>query len=238
MINIAICDDSLPVTTEIESLIKNFFIAFSSTSYSIEIFFDGETLWNSICNGSYYDIIFLDIEMSLDGITVARKMRTNDYDSLIIYISSYTSYLQELFEVEPFRFIQKPINPSIFNKYMSLAVNRTLSGKQSYSFKYKQALYSIPLKDILYFESRMHKIIIHAKNNIFFQHNKLNNIENNLADAYPPFLRIHQSFLVNLLHIQTVSFSEVILHDNTKLKISETRQKQIQKQYIQIMEIL
>lgn len=238
MINIGICDDEPPITTEIETLIKNFFQMTNTYLYNIDIFFDGETLWNSFCNINYYDIIFLDIEMNMDGITVAKKIRTSNPDVLIIYISSYTTYLQELFEVEPFRFIQKPINPSIFQKYFSLAVERILSGKRTYSFKYKKAFYSIPLKDIYYFESRMHTICIHTKNGIFLQHKKLNDVEKKLTDTYPPFLRIHQSFLVNLQHIRTMSFTEVILHDNTKLKISENRQKQVQNQYSKIMEIL
>ncbi len=237
MINFAICDDDLPATTEMEALVTDFFKG-RPTPYHIDIFFDGETLWDSFRQSNGYDIIFLDIEMKTDGITAARKIRENGFNSLIIYVSSHTSYWKELFEVEPFRFIQKPIDPKLFHSYLSMAVGRILSGRQTYSFRFRQAFHSIPLKEILYFESRLHTALIHTRDGVFYQQKKLSEIELDLKNAWTPFLRIHQSFLVNLRHIQKMSFSAVTLRDGTVLKISENRQKSVQEQYLQMMEHL
>ena len=49
----------------------------------------------------------------INGIEVARKIRENDADAILIYISSYDNYFIELFEVEPFRFIKKPVDDYI-----------------------------------------------------------------------------------------------------------------------------
>lgn len=122
MISFAICDDNLPATTEIETLITNFFCT-NSMAYHIDIFYDGKTLWDSFQQANGYDIIFLDIEMATDGLTTARRIRANNYDTLIIFISAYTSYWQELFEVGPFRFIEKPINAEIFS-FLSFSGNK------------------------------------------------------------------------------------------------------------------
>ena len=60
---------------------------------------------------------------------------------------------------------------------------------------------------------------------------KLNNIEKQLVDSKIPFLRIHQSYLVNYRFICKISFSHVTLRDGTVLQISEDRQKKIREQY-------
>lgn len=237
MINIAVCDDDYITTTEIETLVKSFLQA-NHLTFNITLFFNGENLLQTFNKKIYYDIIFLDIEMEVNGITVAKKLRETNNVTLIIYISAYTSYALDLFDVEPFRFIKKPIDHKIFNKYLDLAIKRILSEKQIYTFRYKQMWYSILLKDILYFESNLHIVYIYTVNSIYIHNKKLGDIEKNLKNAYPPFLRIHQSYLVNLKYIQSINFSEVTLFNNTKLQISEKRQKNVQKQFIQIMELL
>lgn len=105
MIGIAICDDDSKFTGELETLVID-----ESNKLEIrvetEVFSVGKTLLNSIQNSEYYDLIFIDIEMKqVDGITAARQLHEIDRTVLLIYVSGYDKYLQELFEVEPFRFL-------------------------------------------------------------------------------------------------------------------------------------
>ncbi|MGB8456040.1 MAG: response regulator [Anaerocolumna sp.] len=110
MIRVAICDDDIPFTGYFENLIKQASSNLGIVSI-IELFFDGETLLKNISSGSRYDLIFMDINMErLDGISAARYIREIDKTVLLIYSSGYDQYLKELFEVEPFRFLSKPID--------------------------------------------------------------------------------------------------------------------------------
>ena len=114
MLNIAICDDDLIFASKIETLLlqisQNRFI-----EMSIDVYSDGYELWNEISSGKEYELLYLDIEMvRLNGIDVAKKIREINIDSVIIYISGYDNYFIDLFEVEPFRFIRKPVNENIF----------------------------------------------------------------------------------------------------------------------------
>ncbi len=189
----------------------------------------------------YYEF---DVGTAYDGVALnhddatSRKMREKSYDTVIIFISAYTSYCQELFEVEPLRFVQKPIDEVRFNEYLELALKKIISENKIYSFMFKHKRFSIPVKDIIYFESRLHTIIIHTVNGDMYQSGKLNDIENKFQEGQHNFLRIHQSFFVNLHYIQALSFSEVNLYDGTYLKISENRRKMVREQYLRIMERL
>lgn len=71
MIDIAICDDDIILTSVLE---KNLTLLSKDKSLdvNIDIFYDGATLLQHITNGHIYDIIYLDIEMKhKNGIIVA-----------------------------------------------------------------------------------------------------------------------------------------------------------------------
>lgn len=102
MLRVAICDDDLKFTGQIEALVFQ-----ESQKLGIrvetEVFSDGKTLLNSIQNGEHYQLIFIDIEMEqVDGITAARCIREIDRTVLLIYVSgcpasNYSSHLRQLY---------------------------------------------------------------------------------------------------------------------------------------------
>lgn len=58
-------------------------------------------------------MFFLDIEIEfMNGVQVGRFIREKlqDDNTLIVYMSSYTKYAMELFEVRPMDFLIKPLN--------------------------------------------------------------------------------------------------------------------------------
>lgn len=207
MLKIAICDDDLGFTGSLENLVLE-----ESQSMGIrvntDVFSDGKTLLKSIQSGERYGLIFIDIEMEqVDGISAARKIRETDHSVLFIYISGYDKYFKELFEVEPFRFLSKPLDKEKFRRYFKEACHRIGETEVFYQFKFNKKIQKVPLKDVVYFESRNR--VVH----IFFQdrstayfYGKLNNVEKELANSRKYFLRIHQSFLVNYDYITKMNF--------------------------------
>ena len=107
MINVAICDDDVATTGNLETMLQEI-AKRNFVQTEMEVFWDGKKLIKAIENGTYFDIVFLDIEMGQeDGITVARRIRETDKSALIVYVTSHESYIQESFEVRPFRFLVK-----------------------------------------------------------------------------------------------------------------------------------
>lgn len=93
MINIAICDDDIVTTSKIENMLQNI-AKRNFIQIDTEVFWNGESLAESVKAVNYFDIIFLDIEMGAeDGITVARKIRQIDKNVLIIYVTSHENYM-------------------------------------------------------------------------------------------------------------------------------------------------
>lgn len=235
MLNIAVCDDDLIFASKIETILY----AISKRKLidmDIEVFSDGSELWKSITSGKNFELLYLDIEMmKLNGIDLAKKVREHDTNVIIIYISNYDNYFIELFEVEPFRFIKKPVDEKIFLDYFYKAYERIIQNDVYFEYKFNKIPHKLMTKDIIYFESTGRLIIIRHKigNEKFY--GKLNVVEKQLQNGKIPFLRIHQSFLVNYRFIREISFTKVVLNDGTELHISEDRQKTIRAKYNELL---
>ena len=229
MLKIAICDDDLGFTGSLETMVLE-----ESRSIGIRVdtnvFSDGKTLLKSIQSGERYGLIFIDIEMEqVDGISAAWKIRETDRSVLFIYISGYDKYLKELFEVEPFRFLSKPLDKEKFRRYFKEACQRIGETEVFFQFTFNRELRKVPLKDVVYFESRNRVVhIFFGDGSTTYFYGKLSDVEKELAESRRYFLRIHQSFLVNYDYIIKMNFYNLTIRMNGKeinLKISEDRQR-------------
>ena len=232
MIQIAICDDDMTTTSQIEEYIRQIDIE-QHIQVQCRIFFDGKSFMQSVESGEVYDLIYLDVEMPLmKGLDVAKKLREMEISSLIIYISNYETYCESMIETEPFRFLRKPINDvDLFRKYFMSAYKKLENRNEYYTYSYKKIHHKININDIMYFESNNRKICIHTngnqENNTFY--GQLDKVEKELESKSCTFIRIHQSYLVNSTYINTVQHDAVILENKDELPISEKRQKEIQR---------
>lgn len=236
MIKIALCDDDTVLTAKLEDEILSF-AKERKLKVEIDVFSDGDTLMNIVHQDGSYDLVYLDVRMkNLDGIRTARQIREISKDTLIIYISGYDCYFAELFEAEPFRFLKKPVDMKKFRGYLFQAVERIQKNLVYFSYRTQQNDYRIPLKGILYFESSKRKVILHSENITAAFYRKLNEIEEELTHSTIPFLRIHQSYLVNFDAIFRYSMNQVELIDGTILPVSGERQREVRCRYHELLE--
>lgn len=237
MLKIAICDDDVKMTgrldTVLEEIAKRNFVKIDT-----EVFLDGGELEKAVEEKMYFDIIFLDIEMGdEDGITAARKIRETDRNVLIIYVTSHESYMQESFSVRPFRFVVKPIEEKILERYFLEAYEEISNYDNYFRYKNKRIEWKIPIRKILYFESHRRKIYVVTEEETLEFYGKLNEVEEELKQGKMVFLRVHQSFLVNYRHIEGLAYDYLIMDNGKRISISEDRRKLISEEYCALEDI-
>lgn len=234
---IAVCDDDKLLTGEIDGQLQRIQQKMG-ISFETDIFFDGETLWEAIEKHGSYDIIYLDIEMeNMDGITVARKIREQDPYTILLFVSSYDSYYEQLLEVEPLRFLRKPINPEKFEEYFKIAYGRLMNLDERLHFEFNKRLYQIPYRSIMYMESRRRVIhLIENGGQEYRFYMKMNDLMQEISRVGHMFIRIHCSYVVNYYYIKTFGASEVVLLNGEVLPVSIEYKNEAMKFYMDMAE--
>lgn len=230
MIKVGICDDEQRFLSQMEQTIEAIAQKYHY-EVQVEVYSDGKELLEDFEKGIGLDLVFLDIEMEkVDGIETARKIRERDYHLLIVYVSSYEEYLMQLFEVEPFRFLKKPLQKEQLEEVFIKAQRRIEEKKKSYyRFQIGKTMMQVLQKDILYFESAGRKVMIHTMEKQYEYYDKLDKVEEKLENAR--FLRIHKAYLVNVDNIEAFQYERVALMDGTVLNISEKNRSRVRNEF-------
>ena len=149
---------------------------------------------------------------------------------MIVFLTSYTKYMPDVFEVVTFDFIPKPITGERLRLLFVKAEAYLNMTNQTFSFCYRRSRYSLKFDEILYLEKKGRQAIIHTKNNTYQSNMNLNEIWEKLDQQ--SFAAIHGSFIVNLRHIKTFSGGQVILSDGTELTVSRGYKKSLTEKHI------
>lgn len=238
LLKVAICDDDRPYAWKLETLLLEICHK-NRISVETEVFWYAEHLLDHMHASHIFDIIFMDIEMSdgMNGIAAAKKIREFDELVLFIYVTNYKSYAYEAYDVNPFQFLLKPIDPGKLNIYFLKAVEKVVAGDYYYNYRYRQASYRILVNNILYFESRKRLVHIHTYvPGDYVYYDKLSSIEEKLRAGKSVFWRIHQSYLVNTRHIVRKTYDKLQLSNGQVLFISEERRKIIDDLYCELID--
>lgn len=239
MLRFAICDDITEIVKKLEEVIEELAILLH-INIDIKTYNKGEALLWDIEEKGGFDIILLDIEMGgLNGIETAKQIREKDQLVQLLFISQHEGYYYEAFEVQPYAFLRKPIDEKELQDKLTRLIRRLEYHKESYSFTANNIYYKLFLNDILYFESSGRVVKIHMKNKeVYVHYEKLKKIEEGLKTSVSKFIRIHRSILVNSEYITKYYYDHVELIHGESLTISESRRKEIRKQYLDFLSII
>ena len=105
-----------------------------------------------------------------------------------------------------------------------------ISDPVSIIFSFVQGKRELPLDQLFYVESDLHKLKFYVQEeelHIYTLYDTLNRMEQKLAGN--GFLRIHQSYLVNSRYIRGVKRYETELANGTVLNVAQNRYKQVEK---------
>lgn len=115
MLHIALCDDN-PASIEI---LEKYFDILNDSTIDYDVYFSAEELYRYKLNNELtYDIYILDIEMQgMNGLELAKTIRTNEPNALIIFLTSYSEYVFDVFEVITFDFLLNQLLLNVSRKF-------------------------------------------------------------------------------------------------------------------------
>jgi DNA-binding LytR/AlgR family response regulator len=189
------------------------------------------------------DIILLDINLkgNIDGIEMARIMQeTNNIPIIYLTANADDENFQRAMATHPFAFIPKPFRNLDLQRAIELTISRlqneSISDKNSNKTNPKmvlqdsifvrnhEKLVKVNIKDIFYIEAERNYCRIYSKGKEYLLVMTLKELDERL----PPenFIRIHRSYIINLMHIDEVALSHVNIAKKA-IPISKTTKEEL-----------
>jgi response regulator of the lytR/algR family len=181
------------------------------------------------------DILILDIDMpEISGLELAERIRAENMNLIIIFLSAHEEFVFKAIEFQPFRYIRK----IRLEREMPLAIRSAV--KVIEENKDKQIFLNtddgevkVMISEIMYYETEKRKISVHLKNGITLLLNKKIAEMQDLINK-DSFIMIHRSCVVNADYVKNILNGIIVLDNDEKLIISRPRYKAVKQQLLKV----
>jgi len=158
------------------------------------------------------DLIFLDIQMpEMTGFQFASTLKN---PPAIILTTAFRDYAPEAFDLNVVDYLLKPISFERLLKSVNKFFDREAGKEKSVTsvthdeqrfvhIKADRKIHKVAEAEILYIESLDDYVKVHLKDRVLITRENISTLEEKLP--YPPFVRIHRSFIININWVKTIS---------------------------------
>ena len=181
-----------------------------------QIFSSAESFLFRYAEDKDWDILLLDIEMgAMDGVTMAKRVRRDNEAVQIVFITGYSDYISEGYEVAALHYLMKPVSREKLLTVLDRAIEKRRQQERCLILESAGELVRIPFYEIRYLDVRQNYVTVHAKDDHTVKRT-LGDFEKELDSR---FCRVGRSMIINLSFIQRVTKTEVRLSDGTVLPL-------------------
>lgn len=244
MYRIAICEDDGKYIEYLRKIIVRADIVPEKEIVFLE-FCSGEQMlfqeeWN-------YDLVIMDIQMNkFSGYETAMKLKEKNGYSLLAFCSGAVMPSDESFKATPYRYLLKSYTDVKMIEEMQEVLQEMVRKKKrpcimcKYTSRKEQV--RVPAEDILYISKRYDGVQIHPygrTKELFAEQTLRNNMRLNeiadILDGEQGFVRVHNSYIVNMEYIIRSGLECLYLVDETPISISRARKKEFQETFAKFM---
>lgn len=214
MLNIILCDNSNKNLNCLEQTLEKIFIKHDiQANILLKTTKAKEVL--DISNTIQANVFILNINLNddINGLELAAKIRKNDKNAYIIFITEEFEHVLSAYKVKTFDYLIKPLSV----KKLERTIIRLIKDIQMASKKYLNFNNNIIIdkNKINYIKRDGMKLIISTKNREYETYSSLNKVIDVLPDN---FIRCHKSFIVNVDNIEDVEFNKNTISFNNNKK--------------------
>ena len=212
---IAICDDSAADRAYVTDMV-NRWSAVVGHAVHLDAFDSAESFMFHYADENDYDILLLDIEMeAMDGVTMAKQLRKDNEAVQIIFITGYTDYIAEGYEVAALHYLVKPVKEEKLFSVLDRAAEKLRKNEMVLHLETSGEMVRVPVYQIRYAEVMANYVTIHAAEDVTVKMT-LGDLEKELDER---FYRAGRSIIVNLTQISRVTKTEIKLSDGTVIPL-------------------
>jgi len=148
-----------------------------------------------------------------EGFAIAEEIRESGKETEIVFVDEDGERMQEAFGYRAIGYLIKPINRKDIESVTERFFGYYRRPERRYAVHTRGQNVSLPMKEILYFESSGHRVLVHTgKGEPLMQIRRLDEIEKTVTSEL--FVRVHKSYLVRA--------AAMIRLDRTRMRVRLT----------------
>lgn len=228
-LKVAICDDNPVDAGFVEGILKGWATE-RDICLNVRLFSSGEQFLFHYAEDKRWDILLLDIEMgAMDGVTMARTLRKDNETVQIVFITGYSDYIAEGYEVAALHYLMKPVSREKLYAVLDRAMGKRQQDEKCLNLEIGGEMVRLPFYEIRYLEVQHNYVTLHGKREYTVKRT-LGEFEKELDQR---FFRVGRSLILNLKYIRRVTKSEVHLSDGTVLPLPRGAYEPLNRAIIQ-----
>ena len=208
---LALCDDNAHDLRRMAELAAQY-----DPNMEIFSFSSAEALYESTLD---FDAVLLDIEMdSPNGYEIALRMAQEENHPVIIFVTNSAAYAVRGYGLA-LRYLLKPLRIETISEALDAVKQELRSNRLTVTLD--GISHVLKVQDIRYAEVQRHQIMLYTADGCLSFRGALKDLVSQLPGRW--FAAPHQSYVVNMLHVKTVSTQEVRMLDGKSIPISRRK---------------
>nr|WP_297703960.1 LytTR family DNA-binding domain-containing protein [uncultured Butyrivibrio sp.] len=226
---IAICDD-----TEIDrNFIKDIVTDWANKSGvkpDIHMFSSAEEFLFEYEDCKDYQILLLDIEMGqMDGVSLAKELRKTNDSAQIVFITGYSDYIAEGYEVSALHYLMKPVREEKLSEVLDRAVSKLGKDEKALMLESGGETNLVPIYRIRFIDVRGNYTTVHADKEYTIK-KTLSDVEKELDER---FYRVGRSCIVNLTQISKVTKTDFFFNSGETVPLPRGSYEKVNRAIIE-----
>lgn len=228
---IAVCDDEQAQCALLSGYLKEWAKERRIAS-EISCFYSAESFLFS-WEEETFDLLLLDIEMgSLSGMELAKKIRLQDEDIPVLFITGYDRYMAQGYEVSALHYLLKPVCREKLCEVLD-GLMRKKKPEEKLVFPTSEGRLLLAASQIWYVEAMGHDCVLRTEKD-------RGEIRMSMGEALGilggrrEFVQCHRSYLINLQHISAIVKGEIVLDDGERIPVSRRMYREVNEAFIRL----
>ena len=233
MFRIAICDDMIECSDELQNLILRW--ERCPEDLSVDVFSDGDALINAHTERPY-DILFLDVVMPLlNGIEAAAEIRQQDKSVRIVFLTASAEYAVDSYRVKASNYLLKPVDPTQLYRCLDELAEEIHREAKAIPVRSRQGIHRVELNRIEYVEASNKDVIFSLTDGqTILSPDPLYTFENQLLVS-DGFFKCSRSYIANTHRIDTYTAKEIRMRSGCRIPIARSHQKEFEATYFSLL---
>lgn len=180
-----------------------------------------------------YDMLLLDIEMGeMDGVTMAKTLRKVNDSIQLVFITGYSDYIAEGYEVAALHYLMKPVKEEKLWEVLDRAAGRLRKNEKIFHLEVGGEMLRMPIYQIRFIDVNGNYITLHGNEEVTVRMT-LRELEKELDER---FYRVGRSVIVNLTYISRVTKTEIKLSDGSNILLPRGAYEKVNQAIIRMGE--